>query len=107
MIINSIAKDFENIIAIDTAKTSFQVYVVNQKTNRRRNDKVTRKKFVEHITKLGTGLIFMESCSASQYWAREFEKLGFTVKLIAAQHVKAFLYNNKDKKWRKGCRSNF
>lgn len=57
MIINSIAKDFENIIAIDTAKTSFQVYVVNQKTNRRRNDKVTRKKFVEHITKLGTGLI--------------------------------------------------
>lgn len=44
MIINSIAKYFENIIAIDTAKTSFQVYVVNQKTNRRRNDKVTRKK---------------------------------------------------------------
>lgn len=97
MIINSIAKDFENIIAIDTAKTSFQVYVVNQKINRRRNDKVTRKKFVEHITKLGTGLIFMESCSASQYWAREFEKLGFTVKLIAAQHVKAFLYNKKIK----------
>ena len=50
MIINSIAKDFENIIAIDTAKTSFQVYVVNQKTNRRRNDKVTRKKFVEQFS---------------------------------------------------------
>lgn len=39
----------------------------------------------------------MVSCSASQHWARLFESHGFTVKLIAAQHVKAFLRNKRVK----------
>lgn len=39
----------------------------------------------------------MESCSASQYWARLFESHGFAVKLIVAQHVKAFLRNKRVK----------
>lgn len=42
-------------------------------------------------------LIFMESCSACQYWARLFESHGVTVKLIAAQNVKAFLRNKRVK----------
>lgn len=97
MIINKVAQNVETIIAVDTAKNSFQVLVVNQKTGKKRNVKVQRSKFVEHILKQGPCLIFMESCSASQYWARLFESHGFTVKLIAAQHVKAFLRNKRVK----------
>ena len=97
MIVNEVAKNVEKIISIDTAKNSFQVSVVNQKTGKKKNTKVQRSKFVEYILKHGPCLIFMESCSASQHWARLFEGHGFTVKLIAAQHVKAFLRNKRVK----------
>ncbi|MBQ8024334.1 MAG: IS110 family transposase [Succinivibrio sp.] len=86
-----------NYYAVDIAKNSFQVMTVNQKTGKKTNKKIPRSKFVEHILKLGKGLIFMESCSSSQYWARLFEQNGFTVKLIAAQHLKAFLRNKRVK----------
>ncbi len=97
MIINEIVKDVETVIAVDIAKNSFQVFVCNQKTGKQKNQKVSRDNFVNHIIKLGTGVIFMESCGSSQYWARLFEKHGYVVKLIAAQHVKAFLKNKRVK----------
>ena len=37
----------------------------------------------------------MEACYSSHHWAREFEALGHTVKLIPAQHVKPFTRGNK------------
>lgn len=97
MIVNEVAKNVEKIISIDTAKNSFQVLVVNQKTGKKKNTKVQRSKFVEYMLKQGPCLIFMESCSASQHWTRLFESFGFTVKLVVAQHVKAFLRNRRVK----------
>lgn len=97
MIINDIVKNVETVIAVDIAKNSFQVFVSNQKTGKQKNQKVTRANFVNHIIKLGLGVIFMESCGSSQYWARLFEKHGYVVRLIAAQHVKAFLKNKRVK----------
>ena len=38
----------------------------------------------------------MEACGSSNYWAREMKKLGHEVRLIAAQHVKAYLKSNKN-----------
>jgi len=35
-------------------------------------------------------------CAASHYWARELCKLGHEVKLIAPQHVKAYIKRNKN-----------
>jgi len=37
MIVNEVAKNVEKIISIDTAKNSFQVLVVNQKTGKKKN----------------------------------------------------------------------
>ena len=38
----------------------------------------------------------MEACASSHYWAREFEKLGHTAKLIAPQFVKPYVKSNKN-----------
>jgi transposase len=38
----------------------------------------------------------MEACGAAHYWARELRKLGHEVKLIAPQHVKAYVKRNKN-----------
>lgn len=37
----------------------------------------------------------MEACGSAQYWAREFEQLGHTVKLISPQFVKPYVKGNK------------
>lgn len=38
----------------------------------------------------------MEACSGGHYWARELQKLGHTVKLIASQFVKPYVKANKN-----------
>src|SRR5258706_10853785 len=38
----------------------------------------------------------MEACGAGHYWGRELRKLGHEVKLIAPQHVKAYVKRNKN-----------
>jgi transposase len=38
----------------------------------------------------------MEACGSAQYWAREFQKLGHTVKLISPQFVKPYVKGNKN-----------
>ena len=40
--------------------------------------------------------IVMESCGGSNYWHREFTKLGHKVKLISPQYVKPFVKTNKN-----------
>jgi transposase len=37
----------------------------------------------------------MEACYSSHYWARRFEEMGHTVKLLPAQHVTRFVRGNK------------
>jgi transposase len=38
----------------------------------------------------------MEACGTSNYWARQFRKLGHEVKLISPQYVKPFVKTNKN-----------
>jgi transposase len=38
----------------------------------------------------------MEACGAGHYWARELRKLGHEVRLMAPQHVKAYVKRNKN-----------
>ena len=38
----------------------------------------------------------IEACAGSHYWARELTKLGHNVKLIAAQHTRAYVCGNKN-----------
>jgi transposase len=38
----------------------------------------------------------MEACGSAQYWAREFQRLGHTVRLISPQFVKPYVKGNKN-----------
>ena len=84
-------------VGIDVAKNIFQVYGCNQAEKMVTNKKVKRKQLIDHISQMPEGcLIFMEACGGSHYWAREFQNLGFEVKLIAGHHVKKFVTGNKN-----------
>lgn len=47
------------------------------------------------MAQLPACLIGREACSSSQYWTREFQQLGHTVKLISPQFVKPSVTGNK------------
>jgi len=82
------------IIGIDLAKTVFQVGIMtNGKLTS--NKQVKRARLRTLIANHPPTTIAMEACYSAHYWAREFEALGHTVKLIPAQHVKPFTRGNK------------
>lgn len=78
------------LIGIDTAKNIFHLVAVNQQGKTVFQRKVNRAKLLTSLAQLSPCTIAIESCSASYYWAREFKRLGHTVKIISARHVKKF-----------------
>lgn len=84
------------ILGIDIAKSYFQVCGLNQANKVLFNRKLTRNKLAEFMQQQSPTQVAMETCSSSNYWARKFEEMGHTVKLVPAQHVKPFVKGNKD-----------
>ena len=60
------------------------------------NKRFKRQKFIELIASYKPTTIAMESCYSANYFGRLFESYGHTVKLIPAQHAKAFVRGNKN-----------
>ena len=83
-------------LGIDLAKQVFQLHGVDARGHVVVQKRVSRSKLRETVAQLPPCLIGMEACSSAQYWAREFEKLGHTVKLISPQFVKPYVKGNKN-----------
>lgn len=85
-------------VGVDLAKNVFQVHGVD------RCEKVVwRKKLgrAEWLSALMEKIepsceIGMEACGGAHHWARQLQKRGFTVKLIAPQFVKPYVKSNKN-----------
>ena len=84
------------LIAIDLAKTIFQLCGVNQAGKPVFNRKLKRASLLKFITQHRGVTIAMEACSGSNYWGRLFQQHGFKVMLIPPQHVKPFVKGNKN-----------
>lgn len=87
-----------NIIAlgIDIAKNVFQLHGVDANGKIVLQKKVSREKLIQFVAQLPVCKIGMESCSGSNYWAKEFQALGHEVKLISPQFVKPYVKSNKN-----------
>lgn len=83
-------------VGIDLAKNVFAVHGVNGagKPELVRPD-VKRAKLLELIACLPPCLIGMEACSGAHYWAREFEKFGHTVRIMAPKFVAPYRMGGK------------
>ena len=72
-------------IGIDLAKTSFSLVGANQHNKIVRRKTLTRNKLMSFIAQYPPCVIGLEACSGAHYWARELEKLGHEVKIIAVK----------------------
>ncbi len=85
-----------SVIGIDLAKEIFQIYAIDNKGNKVLEKRLKRVGLLKFIAKQQQCVIVMEACGSSNYWARKFNNLGHTVKLIAPQYVKPFVKGNKN-----------
>lgn len=83
-------------LGIDLAKNIFQLHGVNKKGRCVLKRRVSRNKLAEAVAKLPTCLIGMEACGSAHYWARKFQSMGHTVKLMSPQFVKPYVKSNKN-----------
>jgi transposase len=84
------------LIAIDLAKSTFQVCGVNRQGKELFNHATSRKKLTALIAQHPGIPIAMEACSGSNYWGRTFQQNGHEVLLIPPPHVKPFVKGNKN-----------
>ncbi len=83
-------------IGIDLAKQVFQVHGVDGQEKVVLRKQLRRVQLLDYFKKLPPCLIGMEACGGAHYWARELQKLGHTVKLMAPQFVKPYVKSNKN-----------
>jgi transposase len=81
---------------MDTSKHFFQLHGVDAAERPVLRRKLRRNEVLAFFAKLPPTVIGMEACGAAHYWARELHKLGHEVKLMAPQHVKAYVKRNKN-----------
>lgn len=85
------------VVGIDIAKSVFQVCVWMVDGSVAWNRKISRQKLLDTLRQFEPDtLIAMEACSTSHFWGRTLISMGYSVRLIPAQHVKAFVRSQKN-----------
>jgi len=83
-------------VGIDLAKNVFAVHGVDALGRVVLRRTVRREKLLELIAQLPSCLIGMEACSGAHEWARQFAKLGHTVRLMAPKFVAPYRKSGKN-----------
>ncbi|MEZ5577661.1 MAG: IS110 family transposase [Candidatus Competibacteraceae bacterium] len=83
-------------IGLDLAKNIFQVHGVDEQGHVVLKKSLKRTKVLPFFANLEPCRIGMEACGGAHYWARQFERFGHTVKLVAPQFVKPYVKTNKN-----------
>lgn len=82
-------------VAVDLAKSVFQLAVADSSWRVTETQRLTRTQFERWFANRKVSLVIMESCGSAQHWARWLEALGIEVRLLPAQYVRAYVRRNK------------
>lgn len=90
------SRQFQDVIGVDVAKSVFQIHVMDARGSVKLRRQLRRDQVVPFFAQMPPSLIGMEACGSSHHWARTFQEMGHTVRLIAPQFVKPYVKTNKD-----------
>jgi len=83
-------------IAVDLAKNIFQIHGFSGTGERRLVKRLSRSGFERLMRELPVRCeVVMEACGSGHFWARFLIGLGYRVRLIPPQHVRAYVVGNK------------
>jgi transposase len=83
-------------VGIDLAKSVFQLHGVDERGKVLLRKQVRRAQLLRFVSQLPRCLIGIEACGSSQYWRRELERFGHTVRLMSPQFVKPYVKSQKN-----------
>ena len=82
-------------VAVDLAKSVFQIAVADEHWRIVETQRLTRTQFERWFANRSVDLVVMEACGSAHHWARWLNGLGITVRLLPAQYVRAYVRRNK------------
>jgi len=83
------------IIAVDLAKSVFQVAVSRRPGHVDEERRLARGRFLAFFVQQPPATVLMEACGSAHYWARQLEPLGHTMRLLPAHDVHRYVRRNK------------
>ena len=83
------------IVAVDLAKSIFEIAAADADWRIAQRSRLPRSKFFGFFMQLQPCQVVMEACGSAHYWARRISALGHTVRLLPAHYVKAYVRRNK------------
>lgn len=83
-------------LGIDLAKNVFRVHGCDGRGRTLVSKSLTRKQLLGFMSQSEPCLVGMEACPTSNYWAREIEKFGHQVRLMAPRFVRPYVKTNKN-----------
>jgi transposase len=84
------------IIGVDLAKNVFQLHGAASDGAVVFRKKLSRPQFHRFMSEHPRCVVAMEACGGAHHWAREMERLGHQVRLIAPRYVKPFIKRQKN-----------
>jgi transposase len=82
-------------IAVDLAKTVFEIAVSDRPGQVSRRERLPRAQFLNFFALQQRATVVMEACGSAHYWGRRIESLGHHVVLLPPHHVKPYVRRNK------------
>lgn len=82
-------------IAVDLAKSVFEIVVSDQPGKVLERHRLPRAKFLEFFANRPAATVVMEACGSAHFWARKIESLGHGVVLLPPAQVRPYVLRNK------------
>lgn len=82
-------------IAVDLAKTVFEIAVSHHPGRVARHERLRRSRFLPFFAQHPAATVIMEACGSAHYWGRRLEQLGHKVSLLPPHQVRPYVRRNK------------
>ena len=82
-------------VAVDLAKTSFELAFADQRGQIIGRQRLTRRRFTRFLTTTAPTRLVMEACSTAHYWGRMARAQGHDVTLLPPAYVRPYVRRNK------------
>src|SRR5215211_2246047 len=83
------------IIAVDLAKSVFQIAVSHHHGKVAESHRLARSKFLRFFAERQPAVVLLEACGTAHYWARQLGGLGHQVRLLPPHAVRPYVSRNK------------
>lgn len=82
-------------VAVDLAKSVFQIAVADSGWRVIEQHRLTRNQFERWFANRNVSLVIMEACGSAHHWARWLNGQGIEVRLLPAAYIRAYVRRNK------------